>query len=72
MKTTLKARMLRLSCISVVASLIVTIAAEIGVFSLSNANAVQSNSAAEESASSTNELNNLAGMLKDEVEHFNV
>ena len=37
------------------------------------ANAVQSNSAtAEESASSTNELNNLAGMLKDEVEHFNV
>ena len=37
------------------------------------ANAVQSNSAtAEESASSTNELNNLAGILKDEVEHFNV
>ncbi len=37
------------------------------------ANAVQSNSAtAEESASSTNELNRLAGTLKDEVEHFNV
>ncbi|MBO5857341.1 MAG: hypothetical protein J6Q87_03745 [Clostridia bacterium] len=37
------------------------------------ANAVQSNSAtAEESASSTNELNNLAGTLKEEVEHFNV
>jgi len=37
------------------------------------ANAVQSNSAtAEQSASSTNELNRLAGTLKDEVEHFNV
>ena len=37
------------------------------------ANAVQSNSAtAEESAASTNELNRLAGILKDEVEHFNV
>ncbi len=37
------------------------------------ANAVQSNSAtAEESAASTNELNRLAGTLKDEVEHFNV
>ncbi len=37
------------------------------------ANAVQSNSAtAEESASSTNELNRLAGTLKEEVEHFNV
>ena len=42
MKTTLKRRMLRLSCISVVvASLIVTIAAEIGVFSLSSANTEQ-------------------------------
>ena len=42
MKTTLKKRMLRLSCISVVvASLIVTIAAEIGVFSLSSANTEQ-------------------------------
>ena len=42
MKTTLKARMLRLSCISVVvASLIVTIAAEIGIFSLSSANTEQ-------------------------------
>ena len=37
------------------------------------ANAVQSNSAtAEQSASSTNELNRLAGTLKEEVEHFNV
>lgn len=37
------------------------------------ANAVQSNSAtAEQSAASTNELNRLAGTLKDEVEHFNV
>ena len=37
------------------------------------ANAVQSNSAtAEQSASSTNELNRLAGSLKDEVEHFNI
>lgn len=42
MKTTLKKRMLRLSCISVVvASLIVTTAAEIGVFSLSSANTEQ-------------------------------
>ncbi len=42
MKTTLKRRMLRLSCISVVvASLIVTIAAEIGVFSISSANTEQ-------------------------------
>ena len=37
------------------------------------ANAVQSNSAtAQQSAASTNELNRLAGTLKDEVEHFNV
>ncbi len=42
MKTTLRKRLLRLTCISVVvASLIVTIAAEIGVFSLSNANTEQ-------------------------------
>jgi methyl-accepting chemotaxis protein len=37
------------------------------------ANAVQSNSAtAEESASSTNELNRLADTLRDEVKHFNI
>ena len=37
------------------------------------ANSVQSNSAtAQQSAASTNELNRLAGTLKDEVEHFNV
>jgi hypothetical protein len=37
MRTTLRKRLLRLTCISVVvASLIVTIAAEIGIFSLSN------------------------------------
>jgi methyl-accepting chemotaxis protein len=43
----------------------------LGIEQLSNA--VQSNSAtAEESASSTNELNSLAETLKDEVEHFNV
>ncbi len=42
MRTTLKKRLLRLTCISVVvASLIVTIAAEVGVFSLSNANTKQ-------------------------------
>ena len=42
MRTTLKRRLLRLACISVVvASLIVTIAAEIGIFSLSNANTKQ-------------------------------
>ncbi|MBE6747849.1 MAG: hypothetical protein E7557_01295 [Ruminococcaceae bacterium] len=42
MRTTLKARLLRLTCISVVvASLIVTIAAEIGIFSLSKANTEQ-------------------------------
>ena len=42
MRTTLKRRLLRLTCISVVvASLIVTIAAEIGVFSLSSANTEQ-------------------------------
>ena len=39
MRTTLKKRLLRLTCISVVvASLIVTIAAEVGIFSLSGAN----------------------------------
>ena len=37
------------------------------------ANSVQSNSAtAEESAASTGELNRLAGILKDEVQHFNI
>ena len=37
------------------------------------ANSVQSNSAtAQQSAASTNELNRLAGTLKDEIEHFNV
>ncbi|MBR2876429.1 MAG: hypothetical protein IKC01_04765 [Clostridia bacterium] len=42
MRTTLKRRLLRLACISVVvASLIVTIAAEIGIFSLSSANTKQ-------------------------------
>ncbi|MBQ6936118.1 MAG: hypothetical protein IJN49_06145, partial [Clostridia bacterium] len=42
MRTTLKKRLLRLTCISVVvASLIVTIAAEIGIFSLSKANTEQ-------------------------------
>ena len=42
MRTTLKRRLLRLTCISVVvASLIVTIAAEIGIFSLSKANTEQ-------------------------------
>ena len=42
MRTTLRKRLLRLTCISVVvASLIVTIAAEIGIFSLADANTEQ-------------------------------
>ena len=61
MKTTLKKRMLRLSCISVVvASLIVTIAAEIGVFSLSSANTEQNGKTVTSIAEKTfNEENNL-------------
>ena len=80
MRTTLRKRLLRLTCISVVvASLIVTIAAEIGIFSLSNSitkqNGLTVTSIAEKTLNMFEEDNTIISkmiMITDDLPNMNL